>query len=550
MFKKQRAKRKFNIVVKITALALCTSMVCLEMSVLNARATSLSKAYEKAYGDENTETGLYLWHLIDNANGSKDPLNTHLSKNNTTDEATKKKPVRLLLAYQSNGGSYYVEADWTKAEFKNCNEKAVAGTCIKTVSTKDNTQVLIGDSTFITRGALRSFFAVWSGKNPSASGLEYFFAGNGPMDATNKYKLYAADESDEDIATINGAKLELCNTFGNDKNGLWFYPETGSDSPCGSSNSEDAWGDLAYQRSKFKGDNIRNQWTIYYPGPSGEQCICYFIGSVRRRSAVVPALVHSNNNDRFNKMGENQFTLAEYDDGSYDMSIESPLDSPHKWILYVGEKVGTCTNLCGTEPESDQLPSGSSLTLELPYYIRKDQTYIVRKGATLHVASLIELNGTIINYGTIIIESGGAIMGNACNSERKSSIECKGGDIIIKSGGVICVKDFYLSNGDKENGNESSYGQIITLGGKANENLKVSGSLKLEKGVFDYKTTGSGAGNDSQAKECNGITMVGYSGIGVDNGKIKYTQTKSKTVKGSDTASFTCGSGDAVIFDN
>ena len=544
MFKKQRAKRKFNIVVKITALALCTSMVCLEMSVLNARAKSLSESYKVAHGDENTETALYLWHRLD-SNGSKFPFNAYYSKYANVDNKENadiikesKNPVRMLLTYKNSGGSYYIEADWTKAEFKG-NDRDVAGTCIKAVSTKDNTQVLVGEGSFVTRGALRSFFAVADGKTDAAGLIDL----PGAADAVYMYHLYAPNETDDDMEKVKDKPLELCNTYANDKNGLWFYDVDGN--PYGSSKDEKHWSDSAYNKSKF--GTTHSKWIIFRAQATDGQIYHSFIGADDNEAD--PGLIHTDNDSRFNKMGENQFTLGEF--GNHWPWLVDTVDEEYKWIVYVGEKIGTCTNLCGTETDKPtELPSGSSLTLELPYYIRKDQTYIVRKGATLHVASLIELNGTIINYGTIIIESGGAIMGNATESKGSRSIECKGGDIIIKSGGVICVKDFYLSNGDKENGNESSYGQIITLGGKANENLKVSGALTLEKGVFDYKTTGSGAGNDSQAKECNGITMVGYSGVRLDNGKIKYTQTKSKTVKGSDTASFTCGSGDAVIFDN
>ncbi|MBR1898824.1 MAG: hypothetical protein IJ825_08100 [Oscillospiraceae bacterium] len=126
-----------------------------------------------------------------------------------------------------------------------------------------------------------------------------------------------------------------------------------------------------------------------------------------------------------------------------DWSVSKPL-------VYLGEKLRFSAINGGTTVGPDSILSitpgryisdtgeGEPATgVILP----EGQTLTIEKGGVLSVSGQFINNGTIINYGTILIRDGGSIypflQGNDTANNGCGKILCSGGDIIIKEGGAL-----------------------------------------------------------------------------------------------------------------
>lgn len=482
--------------MKMMAVCLAVCVAWFQIAMVEVKATSMDHEYKTAHGVDNDSEDLYLWHRckIDDNDMDDKPLTDFLSDKST------KQTFRILLTYRENGDGqpYYIEANWTKAIFTK-NTSDVAGTVLQAVSTKDNQQVRVGDDTFITRGALRSFVAKITG-----------FKDFGVFDAyrdTYQYALYAPNEADDgmDVIGKDGVRLGITYDDTSEQVGLWFYDSDGN--PCGNSSSASAWNNAAYKRSHFKnnGDNwFYEDWCLAVTAGWAEkytyQLVC------EDTSGYNPKLCHSEKGGIYQGKAQNMMTV--------NKNSGSDVSSDNLWIVYVGEKIGTITHI---DKGNSYISINGSYIVNSPAYIKEDQRISVEPGAVMFVNSILEIDGSIDNRGTIIVGDNALITGNAAGTNVNSAFYNGGGDLIIYKNGTVSMTRYTSEDG----------GQLILLGA-CKDNLLTRSNIYLESGsVVDYSGS-AGNGTNAGVKSCNGRTIRGFSGVQKKDGKFIFNRGSAK----------------------
>ena len=495
--------------MKMMAVCLAVCVAWFQIAMVEVKATSVAQEfheYKTAHGEDNDSEDLYQWRMY-KAWSSDEMGDTPFS--DYTSEKNTKQTYRVLLTYKdADGQTYYIEANWTKAIFDG-NHGGVVGTALQAVSTKDNQQVRVGDDTFITRGALRSFVA-------NITGFKHFGRFSGYED-TYQYALYAPNATDDDkIDTIGGGRLALTYDAPSRLAGLWFYDGNGN--PLGNNSYAANWEKDAYKKSNFI-NNGKNEYCENWCLARAGERYTYQIVSADAES-IKPKLCYSGN--RGNRgLPENMMTVNGLD--TYGNA---------QWMVYIGEKIGTITHI---DKGNSYISINGSYIVNSPAYIKENQRLSVEPGAVMFVNSILEIDGSIDNRGTIIVGDNGLITGNAAGTNVNSTFYNGGGDLIIYKDGTVSMTRYTSEDG----------GQIITRG-NCKDNLIIRSNIYLESGsVFDY--SGSKNGNNAGAKSCNGRIIRGFSGVQKKDGKFVFNRGSAKIESSGSKTTFEEQPG--VIYD-
>lgn len=151
-----------------------------------------------------------------------------------------------------------------------------------------------------------------------------------------------------------------------------------------------------------------------------------------------------------------------------------------KYSIYIGKKIAS------TET-SDNFEVGEGGETRLTYgsVIGENATITVKKGGTLYISrdASVYLNGNIINYGTVIIESGASV---GMQGTPSSYIDCEdGGKLVIMEDAIVDLGNkLILKNGSVCINN----GRLVTTLGieMQNSRMEIGGNGEFLPGILDY----------------------------------------------------------------
>lgn len=382
------------------ALILAVILVFLETATKSVYAGSADHQFGDAYGANNNDEEFYSWcrvadagkqmyTYLDDYNEHKDEyengsrtfrvlLTHHIKTSPASSIAGVEGTAMGFLpptTYSYNMDVYY-QADWTRVDYGNINHVGES-----LVATSKNPQIdLVNDhggkkGLLFTRGSQRTFIC----KSEKGKNNSYYF--------------YYPDESDK-----NPQYMLSYGNSGWTKN-LYVFDEAGN-----------AWGRNT-TRNKRSDLKVRDTWSL---------------------SNVSDGRIFINTNDG-KRLGIGDF--------GHGIEVDSwALGDNDKWDIYVGcpSKPDNMSSLNGSE-NGLTLGNGTSKTIDVPTYVKKNETLTIAEGAVLYVDNILVLNGKIKNSGIIVVNPGGAI----CEWDKGlGSIECDGGDVLVRKQGQIFVDKF------------------------------------------------------------------------------------------------------------
>lgn len=221
------------------------------------------------------------------------------------------------------------------------------------------------------------------------------------------------------------------------------------------------------------GNNGNLDWT-YEKGYAGEQFTFYFSNAKNvpknsdfygRKDAI-----------RIAETSNTKYVWCSFDD-HYSIS-ETKNDNGERSLFNFW--LGHFINVPGLGDGQYTVPSGGTLFVDDDVSLISDNaTLTIEKDAVMYVKGKLYLNGTIRNYGTIIVEDGGEIIIGYENSVGKIYSEGgknRDGNMVIQKGGALeltSVNNFSYQNG--------SFVQRYTYFSFTGGNLTVAGDFRFTK---------------------------------------------------------------------